>query len=66
MPIVNETDMEWPRMVLLDELSFLKRTTSPPSHYSDSEIRMDALALHDDFSEQNRSGDDSGTIISDT
>ena len=27
---------------------------------------MDDLALHDDFSEQNRSWDDAGTIISDT
>ena len=33
---------------------------------SDPEIRMDDGALHDDLSEQNRSWDDSGTIISDT
>ncbi len=36
------------------------------SEIADSEIRMDDGALHDDFSEQNRSWDDSGTIISDT
>ena len=33
---------------------------------ADSEIRMDDGALHDDFSERNRSWDDSGMIISDT
>ena len=33
---------------------------------ADSEMRMDDLALHDDFSEQSRSWDDSGTITSDT
>ena len=36
------------------------------SHFSVSEVRMDDLALHDDFSEQNLSWNDSGTIISDT
>ena len=38
----------------------------PASQDADSEIRMDDGALHDDFSEQNRSWDDSGTIISET
>ena len=33
---------------------------------TDSEIRMDDGVLHNDFSEQNRSWDESGTAISDT
>ena len=33
---------------------------------ADSEISMDDGALNDDFSEQSRSWDDSGTMISDT
>ena len=38
---------------------------SRASRNADSEIRMDDGALHDDFSEHNRSWDDSETIISD-
>ena len=67
----GQVSIQWESLAIIDRKSRIVPSdvisdTLLSTLISDSETRMDDLALHDDFPEQDRSWDDSGTIISDT